>query len=470
MQNTSFRQEAYINGAWETSTKTFPVTNPASGQVLAQVPDLGTEAFEKAVQAAQAAFKPWAALLPKERGAYLKKWSALIAENAESLAQLLTSEQGKPIEESRNEVNGAAGTVEWFAEEARRNYGEIVPPPRENLRLEVQYVPLGVVAAITPWNFPVSMVTRKVAPAIAAGCTVVLKPSEETPLCALALASLAEKAGIPKGVVNVVTAGAAGAAAFGQLMCSHTLVRKISFTGSTAVGRILMQQAGAQIKKVGLELGGNAPFIIFASADLEKAVEGLIANKFRNAGQTCICANRIFVEKGAEGKIIKLLEEKLKEANIGPLINKEAKEKVEELLADSQKHGAKAVTVSRNNGEGLYCNPVILTGVPVQARIFREEIFGPVAPIYSFESEDEVIVAANDTEYGLAAYIYSGDLAQGQRIMAGLDYGMVGFNQVPLAYEGVPFGGMKQSGIGREGGHWGMKEFMEIKYLAIETR
>lgn len=465
-----FKSDAYINGNWEKGAQTFPVMNPATGQVLAQVPNLAEADFEKAVVAASTAFKPWAALLPKERAAFVRKWAAVIAENAESLAQLLTAEQGKPIEESRNEVAGAANTVEWFAEEARRNYGELVPAPRENLRLEVHYVPLGVVAAITPWNFPISMVTRKVAPAIAAGCTIILKPSEETPLCALALATLAEKAGIPKGVVNVVTTDAAGAAAFGKLVCAHEKVRKISFTGSTQVGKILMTQAGAHIKKLGLELGGNAPFIIFASADLEKAVEGLIANKFRNAGQTCICANRIFVEKGIEEKVAKLLEEKLKSATIGPLINKEAKIKVEELLADSQKHGAKITTVQRNSGEGLYCNPVILTNIPKAARIFREEIFGPVAPLYVFETESEAIEGANDTEYGLAAYVYSGDLAQGYRVMAGLEYGMVGFNQTPLAYEGVPFGGVKQSGIGREGGHWGFKEFMEIKYLAIEAQ
>jgi succinate-semialdehyde dehydrogenase/glutarate-semialdehyde dehydrogenase len=466
---------AYIGGRWvgAQGKKTFSVLNPVDLSVIADVPDMGEADVQAAIDAAVKAFAPWSALLPVERADILEKWSALIAEKAPDLALLMTYEQGKPLAEAEGEAAGAAATIRWCAEEGRRLYGEFIEGPRPGTNIVVSRQPVGVCGAITPWNFPVSMITRKVGPALAAGCTVVLKPAEATPLCALALAALGEEAGIPPGILNIVTS--TNAVQIGEVLTSDPRVRKISFTGSTAVGRRLMAQAATNIQKVSLELGGNAPFIVFPSADLEKAVSGAIASKFRNAGQTCICANRIYIHTDVYGAFVKLFINKIKELKvgpgwepgvaIGPLINKEAAEKVEKMVADASSKGARILCGGKRHAlGGSFYEPTLIEGVPDDAPIAREEIFGPVAVLYPFETEDEVIGRANATEYGLASYIYTQDLSQAWRVSGSLDYGMVALNEPMLATDLAPFGGIKTSGIGREGGKHGLLEYTDLKY------
>ncbi|HEU4839129.1 MAG TPA: NAD-dependent succinate-semialdehyde dehydrogenase [Micavibrio sp.] len=466
---------AYIGGRWVAAQgeKTFSVLNPVDLAVLADVPDMGKADVHAAIDAAAQAFASWSALSPVERADILEKWSSLIAQKAQDLALLMTYEQGKPLSEAQGEATAAAATIRWCAEEGRRLYGEFIEGHRPGTNIVVSRRPAGVCGAITPWNFPVGMITRKVGPALAAGCTVVLKPAEATPLCALALAALAEEAGIPPGVLNIVTS--ANAAEIGEVLTSDPRVRKISFTGSTAVGRKLMAQAARNIQKVSLELGGNAPFIVFPSADLEKAVSGAIASKFRNAGQTCICANRIYIHTDVYAPFIEMFLNKIKELKvgpgwepdvaIGPLIDKEAAQKVEKLVADASAKGAKILCGGKRHAlGGSFFEPTLIENVQDDAPIAREEIFGPVAVIYSFETEDEVVARANATEYGLASYIYTQDLAQAWRVSGSLDYGMVALNEPLLATDLAPFGGIKTSGIGREGGRYGLLEYTDLKY------
>ncbi len=470
------RSSYYANGEWKVtpSGKTFEVRNPADNSFLMAVADAGRAETCEAIEAAERAFPAWRAKTAGERAGVLKKWHDLILENVEDLAVLMTLEQGKPLAESRGEVRYGATFIEWFAEEGKRVYGDIIPPHMANLRLFVQKQPVGVVGAITPWNFPNAMITRKVAPALAAGCTVVIKPSEETPLSALALAFLAEKAGFPAGVLNVVTG--MDASAIGKELCENPSVKKISFTGSTRVGKVLMKQAADTVKKISLELGGNAPFIVFDDADLDAAAAGAVISKYRNAGQTCVCANRIFVQRSvAEKFTTKLIEasKKLKigsgledGVSIGPLINKRAVEKVEKLIADALQKGAE-VKIGGKKEHGQFYPPTILTGVEKGMAILEEEIFGPVAPIIVFDTDEEAIKMANDTPYGLAAYFYGRDLSRVWRAAEGLDYGMIGVNTGLVATTVAPFGGMKESGIGREGSKYGLEEFLEIKYVCM---
>jgi succinate-semialdehyde dehydrogenase/glutarate-semialdehyde dehydrogenase len=468
------KTSAFLNGAWTHTETTFPVTNPANGEHLADVADCTAEHTRMAVEAAAKAFPGWRKKTAAQRSAILKRWNDLIIENAEDLALLMTTEQGKPLAEARGEVRYAASFVEWFAEESKRAYGDIIPPHGPNLQLLVRKEPVGVVAAITPWNFPLAMVTRKVAPALAAGCTVVLKPSEETPLSALALAELAQRAGIPAGVFNVVTG--MDAPAIGRELCANPMVRKLSFTGSTEVGKLLMRQCADTVKKVSLELGGNAPFIVFDDADLDAAVEGAMASKYRNAGQTCICANRLYVQAGVYDAFVEKFSKAVSAqkvgvgtehgVNIGPLINAEALEKVERLVADATSRGARVVTGGRSL-EGRFFEPTVLADVAPDMAVSREEIFGPVAPVASFETEEEVIALANDTPYGLAAYFYGRDVGRVFRVAEALEYGMVGVNTGILGTAVAPFGGVKESGIGREGSKYGLDEFLEVKFVCV---
>ncbi|MEQ1745227.1 MAG: NAD-dependent succinate-semialdehyde dehydrogenase [Saprospiraceae bacterium] len=469
-------QRAYINGAWADadSGKSFPVTNPATGEVLARVADCGPAETRRAIAAAEAALPGWRSKTAAQRAALLMRWNDLILENVEDLAQLMTLEQGKPLIESRGEVRYGATFIEWFAEEGRRVYGDIIPPHAPNLRLLVFKEPVGVVGAITPWNFPNAMITRKVAPALAAGCTVVLKPSEETPLSALALAELAERAGFPPGVLNIVTG--LDAPAIGLEMTSNHAVRKLSFTGSTAVGKQLMRQCADTVKKISLELGGNAPFIVFDDADLDAAVDGAMGAKFRNAGQTCVCANRLYVQSGIYDRFVEKFIEAVRKqkvgsgieegVSIGPLINARALGKVERLLGDAVQKGAEVRTGGHAMG-GTFFEPTVVTGVQIGMDILQEEIFGPIAPIARFETEAEVVQLANNTQYGLAAYFYGRDVGRIFRIADALEYGIVGVNTGILGTAIAPFGGMKQSGIGREGSKYGIEEFLEIKYVCV---
>lgn len=467
---------ALIDGQWVEACqkKTFSVQNPADLSHIADVPDMGPEDVQSAIEAAQTAFQGWRTRLPLDRAKMLSRWSALIEERAEDLALLMTCEQGKPLSEARSEVLAAAATIQWCAEEGRRLYGEFLEGPKPGTRIVVSRHPIGVVGAITPWNFPVSMITRKVGPALAAGCTVVLKPAESTPLCALALAGLALEAGLPDGVFNVVTSQ--NASEIGKVLTSDSRVRKISFTGSTAVGRKLMAQASEHIQKISLELGGNAPFIVFESADLEKAADGAIASKFRNAGQTCICANRIFVQKSVYGRFLEVFRGKIKalkvgsgwqkDVSIGPLINEKAVEKIEGMIEEAKKAGARIELGGQRDKRlgATFFEPTLITGAPDNIRLAYEEIFGPVAALYSFESEDEVVRRANDTPYGLGSYIYTADQTQVWRASDNLAYGMVAVNEPLLATDLAPFGGIKESGIGREGGKYGLLEYTDIKY------
>ena len=472
-----FREQCYLDGTWQGAAggKSFPVHNPASGAPLGTVPDMGADETRRAIAAAEAALPAWRAKTGKERAAILRKWNDLILANLDDLALILTSEQGKPLAESKGEVTLGAAYIEWFAEEAKRIYGDTIPTPWADRRILVVKQPVGVCAAITPWNFPHSMITRKVAPGLAAGCTVILKPAEQTPYSALALAELAERAGFPKGVLNIITGDAP---AIGGELCANPTVRKISFTGSTEVGRLLMKQAAPTVKKISLELGGNAPFIVFDDADLDAAVEGAMVSKYRNTGQTCVCANRLFVQDGVYDKFAAKLAQKVKELKVGtgteagvtqgPLIDTNALAKVEEHVADALAGGAKALTGGKRHALGrTYYEPTILTGVQPSMKIFREETFGPVAPLFRFKTDAEVIELANRTEYGLAAYFYSRDIGRVWRVAEALEYGMVGVNSGLITTEVAPFGGVKGSGIGREGSRYGMEEFLEGKYLCI---
>ncbi len=477
---TFIRSDAYVNGRWvgAATGQSFAVTNPANGLVITHVPDMGAAETADAVEAAAAAFPAWRKLTARERAKILQKWNALILQHADGLAALLTAEQGKPFNEARGEVISGASSVEWSAEEGQRIYGDTIPTHKADARVIVTKEPVGVVAAITPWNFPSSMITRKVAPALAAGCTVVLKPAEDTPLSALALAVLAHEAGIPAGVFNVVTGSLAQAPAIGEVLTTHPLVKKVSFTGSTEVGKILMKQSSSTIKRLSLELGGNAPFIVFNSADIDKAVEGALASKFRNAGQTCICANRIYVQDGVYEKFARAFTERVKEmkvgpgdqsgVQIGPLINKDGIDKVVQHIEDAKAKGARVYCGGQPHEAGaLFFQPTVLVDMTPAMRVSSEETFGPVAGLFRFHDEAEVIKLANDTRYGLASYFYTQELGQAFRVAEALEYGMVAVNEALLAAASVPFGGVKESGIGREGSKYGIEDFLNVKYMLV---
>ncbi len=468
------KAQCHVDGAW-LGAGVDAVDNPATGEILAKVPRFGADETTAAVEAAQRAFKPWAKKIAKERSTILRKWFELIMANQEDLAQIMTAEQGKPLAEARGEVSYAASFVEFYAEEAKRIYGETIPSPFPGSRIIVQKQPVGVCAAITPWNFPAAMITRKCAPGLAAGCTFVVKPAPDTPLTALALMELATRAGFPKGVINIVTGDAQ---AIGGVMTSHPAVRFIGFTGSTPVGKLLMQQAASTVKKVGLELGGNAPFIVFDDADIDAAVQGAIAAKFRNMGQTCVCTNRLFVQAGVHdefvakfaGEVARLKVGNGTEVGVvqGPLINAKAIEKVERHVADALANGARVVVGGRRHALGRsFFEPTVLSGVTTRMLVTNEETFGPVAPVYRFSTEDEVVAMANDTPFGLAAYFYTKDLGRAFRVAEELEYGMVGINAAMLGTEVAPFGGVKESGLGREGSLHGIEEFVEIKYMLM---
>jgi succinate-semialdehyde dehydrogenase/glutarate-semialdehyde dehydrogenase len=475
-----FREQAFIAGTWTAADNgaTVAITNPANGITLAQVPDMGAAETRRAIEAANAAWPAWRALTAKQRGAVLRKWFELIVANADDLALLMTSEQGKPLTEARGEALYAASFVEWFAEEAKRTYGDVIPGTVANQRLIVMKQPIGVCAAITPWNFPAAMITRKVAPALAAGCPVVVKPAEQTPLTALALGVLAERAGFPPGVFNLVTGSAASAPLIGGELTSNPIVRKLSFTGSTEVGRLLMAQCAPTLKKISLELGGNAPFIVFDDADVDAAVAGAMASKYRNAGQTCVCANRLLVQAGVYDEFARKLAAQVEALKVGvgtedgvtqgPLIDTAALAKVEAHVADAVAKGARILTGGKRHVRGgTFFEPTVLADVTSAMLCAREETFGPVAPLFKFADEAEAIALANATEYGLAGYFYARDLARVWRVAEALEYGMVGVNVGLIANEVAPFGGVKQSGIGREGSRYGIEEYLEIKYVCL---
>ncbi|KAI3595479.1 Succinate-semialdehyde dehydrogenase (NAD(P)+) [Cupriavidus necator H850] len=476
LQDSSLlRQQCYIDGRWVDGERRIDVTNPATGERVGQVPQLGAEETRQAIEAANRALPAWRARTAKERSALLRKWFELIMASQEDLARIMTAEQGKPIAEARGEIAYAASFIEWFAEEGKRVYGDTIPAPVSNQRIVVTKEPVGVCAAITPWNFPAAMITRKAGPALAVGCTMVLKPASQTPLTALALVALAERAGIPAGVLSVVT-GSAGA--IGGEMSSNPLVRKLTFTGSTEVGRMLMAQTASTIKKVSMELGGNAPFIVFDDADLDAAVEGAIVSKYRNAGQTCVCANRIYVQAGVyEAFAQKLVAAvaALKVGNgmddgvrIGPLIDDKAVAKVEEHIADALGKGARLLQGGQRHALGhSFFQPTVLADVGPGMLVAREETFGPLAPLFRFETEDDVVAMANDTEFGLASYFYARDLGRVWRVSERLEYGMVGVNTGLISNEVAPFGGVKQSGVGREGSHYGIEDYLVIKYTCM---
>jgi succinate-semialdehyde dehydrogenase/glutarate-semialdehyde dehydrogenase len=472
-----FREQCYIDGAWiaADSKKTFPVDNPATGETIGVVPDMGAAETKRAIEAADKAWPAWRAKTAKERAAILRKWFDLMMANQDDLGLILTTEQGKPLAEAKGEIAYGASFVEWFAEEAKRVYGDVIPPHQADKRILVLKQPIGVSAMITPWNFPNAMITRKAAPALAAGCTVVIKPAEQTPFSALAMAELAERAGIPKGVFNVLTGDAP---TIGKEMCANPTVRKLSFTGSTEVGRILMRQSADTIKKLSLELGGNAPFIVFDDADLDAAVEGAIASKYRNAGQTCVCANRIYVQDKVYDAFAAKLADKVKQFKvgagteagvvIGPLIDQQGMKKVEEHVADATAKGAKVILGGKPHSRGgLFFEPTILTGVTQAMRVSNEETFGPVAPLYRFKTDDDAIAMANATEFGLAGYFYSRDIGRIFRAAEQMETGMVCVNSGILSTEIAPFGGVKQSGLGREGSKYGIEEYLEVKYLLL---
>lgn len=468
------QQNAYLNGQWynDPQLDRFKVLNPFDQSEIAQVLDCGPEETRFAIDKAYAAFSDWSQRMAGERSALLRKWHDLIIHHIDDLAYLLSWEQGKPLAEAKGEIRYGASFIEWFAEEAKRVYGDVIPTHRANTRITTIKQPIGVVAAITPWNFPNAMICRKVAPALAAGCTVVIKPSEETPLSALAIAQLADEAGFPAGVINMIPT--TQAQAVGEELCANPKVRKLSFTGSTPVGKLLMKQCADTVKKLSLELGGNAPFIVFEDADLEAAVKGAIAAKYRNTGQTCITANRIYVQAGIYDAFVQAFRaavSQLKIGNglspdvqVGPLINEKAMAKVERLLEDATSRGAKVILGGEKISSQMI-NPTILTEVKPEMDLHQEEIFGPLSPIYRFETEEEVIALANDTPFGLAAYFYGTHYAQIWRVAEALEYGMVGINTGAISTTVAPFGGVKESGIGREGSKYGIEEFMEIKYM-----
>jgi succinate-semialdehyde dehydrogenase/glutarate-semialdehyde dehydrogenase len=474
---TLLRTQCHVDGRWldADAGATMDVTNPATGRPIGTAPTFGAAETRRAIEAANRAWPAWRAKTAKERAAILRRWYELMLANLDDLALILTSEQGKPIAESRGEVTIGAAYVEWFAEEARRVYGDVIPTIANDRRLVVIKEPVGVCAAITPWNFPSSMITRKVSPALAAGCTVIIKPAEATPYSAFALAELAHRAGFPPGVLNVITGDAP---AIGGEMCANPIVRKLSFTGSTEIGRLLMKQVAPTIKKISLELGGNAPFIVFDDADLDAAADGAMVSKYRNAGQTCVCANRMFVHDKVYDAFAAKLAERVKALKVGPgteqgvtqgpLINDEALAKVESHVADATSHGAKVVTGGRRHAlGGNFYEPTVLAEVTPSMRIFSEETFGPVAPLIRFRDDAEVVELANRTEFGLASYFYSRDIGRAWRVAEALEYGMVGINTGLITTEVAPFGGMKQSGLGREGSKYGIEEFVEVKYVCF---
>jgi succinate-semialdehyde dehydrogenase / glutarate-semialdehyde dehydrogenase len=468
------RQHCFIDGAW-VGTPAFAVNNPATSTELAKIPQMSAADATHAIEAAERAFSGWAKHTAKQRSNILRKWYELIAANREDLALILTSEQGKPLAEALGEIDISGAYVEFFAEEARRVYGETIPTQRADARLLVIKQPIGVCGAITPWNFPSSMITRKVSPALAAGCTVVLKPANETPLSALALAALAEKAGVPRGVFNVITGDAPP---IGKVLCEHPAVRFVGFTGSTEVGKILYRQASVGVKKLGLELGGNAPFVVFDDADIDAAVEGAMVSKYRNMGQTCVCANRLYAQDKIYDEFVEKLSRKVAAMKIGdgteagvlqgPLINMEAVEKVERHIADAVKGGAKVVTGGKRHAlGGTFFEPTVLANVKADALVSREETFGPLAPVFRFKDEADVIAMCNASPFGLASYFYARDLGRVWRVAEALESGMVGVNTGLITTEVAPFGGVKESGLGREGSHHGMEEYVEIKYVMM---
>jgi succinate-semialdehyde dehydrogenase / glutarate-semialdehyde dehydrogenase len=470
------KTDALIGGEWVAGDARFDVTDPATGLKLADVANLGAASAETAIAAANKAWPAWRAKTAKERAAVLMKWFQLLHANADDLARIMTAEQGKPLAEAKGEVGYGASFLEWFAEEAKRIYGETIPTTDNNKRYLVIKQPVGVCAAITPWNFPIAMITRKVAPALAAGCPVVIKPAEATPLSALAVAELAQRAGMPAGVLNIVTADADNSIAVGKVLCESDVVRHLSFTGSTEVGRILMKQCAPTVKKLSLELGGNAPFIVFDDADIDSAVEGAMVSKYRNAGQTCVCANRFYVQAKVYDDFVARLAEKAQgmkvgngfEAGVnqGPLIDDQAIAKVESHVADAVGKGATVVTGGERISDRFF-QPTVLSGVTNEMLVSREETFGPVAPVFRFETEAEAIELANATEFGLASYFYSRDIGRIFRVGEALEYGMVGINTGLISTAEVPFGGVKQSGLGREGAHQGMDDYVEVKYLCL---
>ncbi len=471
-----FPAAALIDGEWVTSAKTFSVTDPATGAEVAAVPNLGAKDATRAIDAAARALPAWSAKTAKERATILRRWFDLVTAETESLAQLMTTEQGKPLAESRAEVAYGASFIEWFAEEGKRAYGRTIPTTVASKRYLTIKQPIGVVAAIAPWNFPIAMITRKVAPALAAGCTIVVKPAAETPLCALAIAKLALDAGVPPGVLNIVTT--TDAPAVGKAFCEDGRVRKLSFTGSTGVGKLLYRQCADTVKKLTLELGGNAPLLVFDDAELDQAVAGAMASKYRNAGQTCVCANRILVQSGIYDRFAAALVEAVKKLSvgpgmeagttIGPLINGEAIKKVETLVGDAVDKGAKVLFGGKLDAAGpLFYRPSVVGDVTPDMEIVREEIFGPVAALVRFDTEDDAIRLANDTPFGLAAYLFSKNLSRAWRVAERLDAGMVGVNEGIFSNEVVPFGGVKESGLGREGAAEGLDEYLEIKYICL---
>jgi succinate-semialdehyde dehydrogenase/glutarate-semialdehyde dehydrogenase len=470
-----FREACYIDGAWMTGAQTVSVDNPATGEILGTVPRFGADETRWAIGAAAAALVTWRATTARTRAQILRRWADLMIEHQDDLARLMTLEQGKPLAESRGEVAYAASFLEWFGEEAKRIYGDTIPGHQPDKRIVVIKQPIGVVACITPWNFPLAMITRKVGPALASGCTVVAKPASQTPFSALALAELASRAGVPKGVFNVITGSAAE---IGGELTSNPLVRKLSFTGSTEIGRQLMARCAGTIKKVSLELGGNAPFIVFDDADLDAAVEGAIASKYRNTGQTCVCANRLLVQDGVYDAFADKLAAAVKrlvpapgldpESTQGPLIDDKAVEKVEAHVRDALSQGARLVVGGHRHARGgRFYEPTILADVTASMLVAKEETFGPVAPLFRFKTDAEAIAMANDTEFGLASYFYGRDVARIWRAAEGLEYGMVGINTGLISTEVAPFGGVKESGIGREGSKYGIDEYVEIKYLCF---
>ncbi len=457
------KTQALIAGAWHESAKTFPVTNPANGETLAHVTDCGADETYRAIASAKEAFPAWSGLLAKDRAAILHRWATLILEHIEDLAIILNAEQGKPVGEARAEILGGAAYLEWYAGEAVRVYGDLIPSPFKGARVLVQKQAVGVCAMITPWNFPSSMIVRKVGAALAAGCPCILKPAEETPLSALALGALAMEAGVPAGVFNILPTS--DPARLGKILCESADVRKLSFTGSTAVGKILYAQCAGTVKKLSLELGGNAPFIVFEDADLDSAVQGALASKYRNAGQTCICANRMYVQESVYAAFSEKFVAAVKGVQSQPLINAEAVEKVQALVADALEGGA--VCALGGTAQGQVVAPTVLTHVHSGMRLAQEEIFGPVAPLFSFKDEADVIAQANDTAYGLAAYFYARDVGRVWRVAEALEYGMVAVNSGALTTEVAPFGGVKESGIGREGSKYGLEEYVEMKYILM---
>jgi succinate-semialdehyde dehydrogenase/glutarate-semialdehyde dehydrogenase len=472
-----FKVQAFIGGVWKDadSGATFAVRNPANSQVLASVPDMSTAETRGAIEAANAAWPSWRALAAKTRASYLRRWYELIIENIEDLARIMTAEQGKPLAEAKGELQYAASFLEWFGEEAKRVYGDTIPSPASDKRIVVLKEPIGVCVAITPWNFPAAMITRKVGPALAAGCPIVVKPAEATPLSAFALAELATRAGLPPGVLSIITGEPR---VVGAEMTSNPLVRKLSFTGSTAVGKLLMSQCAATVKRVSLELGGNAPFVVFDDADIDAAIEGALASKYRNSGQTCVCANRFYVHERVYDEFAEKLTAAVQKLAVGcgidpgvtqgPLINEAAVAKVEGHIQDALNKGARILTGGKRHALGhTFFEPTVLIGVTPAMRVAKEETFGPLAPLFKFSNDDEVVSLANDTEFGLAAYFFSRDISRIWRVAERLEYGMVGINTGLISQEVAPFGGVKQSGFGREGSRYGIEEYLVVKYLCI---